>query len=209
MSVSPNTGDKIISPSWTRRISTFAVGALIAVYLGFQAVALLTSHPDIRTPFALISLAVAALGGHLALSALTVSARLERTAIVRRSLFGRKALQISEIVSAIRSASRLLPGALEVRTANDRLTFTTVFSAAQLQEIQNHIRERATGSIREAHPQPSRGRVLRIIFVTIFALSILGVFVSTHFGANRTRCQERHIDATLRIEACTALIDAG
>jgi lipoprotein NlpI len=213
----PNITQRIIRPTRARRLFLSALCFPIVIYFGFQAGALFRSRPHTLTvAAALTCLAVGANFAWFALRLLSVRVELGPTAIVCRSMFGRKALTISEIISAVSTSSRWR--ALDIRTADHRLGLAAGFSAAQLQEIQDYICQRTAGSPRQVEttrPPITATTVLIVVALTIPLLTgavLVGWWLAPGRegrSSNSARCNARHAAADLRISACTAIIQAG
>jgi hypothetical protein len=155
----------ILRPAWRARLLPSGVCLLLIGFLGFRAGPLITGvsgvlgrSGTVTAAVALVGIVVGAALVYFLLYFLTVSAEFGPAEIARRSIFGRKALALPEIVSAVRSN-----GGLDVRTARQGLSFAAPFTAGQRQEIHDHVCEQAAAAARPVQttrPPPAARRVL-------------------------------------------------
>jgi hypothetical protein len=157
-----DSGPKIINPGWRARLLPVAVCLLLIGFLGFRAGPLIASvsgtlggSSEVMIAVTLAGVAVGAALIHFLAFFLTASAELGPAEIARRSIFGRKALAMPEIVSAVRST-----GGLDVSSARKSLSFAAPFTTVQRQEIHDHVSQRATQPLQTTRPPPAARRVL-------------------------------------------------
>jgi hypothetical protein len=180
------SGLRIIRPAWRARLLPVAVCLLLIGFLGFRAGPLIKGISDVLGGSGAVTTAVTLVGSVVGATLvyflaffLTVSAELGPAEIARRSIFGRTALAMPEIVSAVRST-----GGLDVRTARKGLSFAAPFTTAQRQEIHDQICRQAAAAARPMQttsPPPAKQRVV-IVGVLSGIVLLAAVLFSLRHG---------------------------
>ncbi len=132
------------------------------------------------------------------ISLVSIQAELTSTHVRRKSVFGVKTLEISNITSALVLSGAKGSRALVVRTAIDRLAFTNAsFSNSQLREMQEFIRQRAAEVGRQIQTTvpnvPLTPRQTQLAIVVYLGILVMTVALVAVFGvAHQRKVQQAH-----------------